>query len=87
MRQFDQYYVPIDIPDSVTTTAAAIAEYNINLTAATATTTARTSGVTSNAFGVYNNQGIVLLSLSPEELFPLFERLKSVACKYAKLAR
>ena len=75
------------MPDSATAIAAATAEHKANLAAATATAIARTSGVTSNAFGVYNNQGIVLLSLSPEELFPLFERLKSVACKYAKLAR
>ena len=75
------------MPDSATATAAAAAEYDINLAAATATTTARASGVASNAFGVHNNQGIVLLSLPPKKSFPSFERLKSAACKHAKLAR
>ena len=75
------------MPDSVTTIAAAIAEHEANLAATTTTATARALGVALNAFGVHNNQGIILLSLSPKESFPSFERLKSAAYKHTKLAR
>ena len=75
------------MPDSMTTIVAAAAEYDINLTATTTTATACTSGITSNAFGVRDNQGIVLLSLPPEGLFSLFDILRSAACKHTELAR